>query len=93
MRLEIGKYFDDHFSAEQVGVQKPHRKIFDHVSNALKITHHYILHVGDNPVDDVKGALDSGFQAVWVNRSRMEWPINLLGHEEIQDLSQLSKLV
>ena len=93
VRLEIGKYFDTHFSAEQVGVQKPHRDIFNHVSNALNIPHHYILHVGDNPVDDVKGALDSGFQAIWVNRSRMEWPMAPLGNDEIQDLSQLSKLI
>ena len=93
MRLEIGKYFDAHFSAEQVGVQKPKRRIFDHVSNALNMPHQNILHVGDNPVDDVKGALDSGFQAVWVNRSRMKWPLDLLGHKEILDLGQLPKLV
>ena len=92
MRLEIGKYFDVHISAEQVDVQKPDRKIFDHVSNTLNIPHQHILHVGDNPIDDVQGALDAGFQAVWINRSSMEWPLDFQGHPEIRDLSQLPEL-
>ena len=93
MRLEIGKYFDVHLSSEEVGVKKPDRMMFNQVSRSLEIPHQRILHVGDNPVDDVQGAVDAGLQALWINRSQNPWPLDSADPHEIRDLSELIELL
>ena len=93
MRLEIGKYFDVHLSSEEVGVKKPDRMMFHQVSRSLEIPHQRILHVGDNPVDDVQGAVDAGLQAIWINRSQNPWPLDSADPHEIRDLSELIELL
>ena len=93
MRLEIGKYFDIHLSSEEVGVKKPDRMMFHQVSRSLEIPHQLILHVGDNPFDDVQGAVDAGLQAIWINRSQNPWPLDSADPHEIRDLSELIELL
>ena len=89
MRLEIGKYFDVHLSSEEVGVKKPDRMMFNQVSCSLEIPHQRILHVGDNPVDDVQGAVDAGLKSIWINRTQNPWPLDSTDPHEIRDLSAL----
>ena len=52
-----------------------------------------VLHVGDHPVDDVLGALDAGFQAVWINRRADVWTHDREPHTEVQDLIELVHLL
>ena len=89
MHLEIGTYFDVHLSSEEVGVKKPDRMMFHQVSHNLDIPHQQILHVGDNAVDDVQGAVEAGLQAIWINRSQNPWPLDSADPYEIRDLSEL----
>ena len=32
-----------------------------------------ICHIGDHPVNDVEGALQAGFQAMWMNALNKDW--------------------
>ena len=32
-----------------------------------------ICHIGDHPVNDVEGALQAGFQAMWMNALDKDW--------------------
>ena len=93
MRLEIWKYFDIHLSSEEVGVKKPDRMMFHQVSRSLEVPHQRILHVGDNAVDDVQGAVEAGLQAIWINRSQNPWPLDSVNPREISDLSELIELL
>ena len=58
--------------SEEVGVAKPHRGVFDHaLAEAERATGRAlapgdVLMVGDSLASDVRGALDAGWQAVWV---------------------------
>ena len=52
-----------------------------------------MLHVGDHPIDDVLGALDSGFQAVWINRRADVWTYKHSPHAEVEDLIELANLL
>lgn len=70
MKLEsLG--LDRWFSPEQIlvsgdiGVSKPDRQIFDLMATRLKGNPRY--YIGDNPVNDVQGALNAGWQVIWLN--------------------------
>ena len=52
-----------------------------------------VLHVGDHPVDDVLGALDAGFQAVWINRRAAAWTHEWEPHAEVKNLIELVDLL
>lgn len=70
MKLEsLG--LDRWFSPKQVlvsgdvGVSKPDRQVFDLMATRLKGNPRY--YIGDNPVNDVQGALNAGWQVIWLN--------------------------
>ena len=54
------------FSAE-LGAEKPSRRVFELVQVQIKVAPENILHVGDNPIEDVQGALDAGWNAALVS--------------------------
>ena len=39
------------------------------------------MHVGDDPDFDVRGAINAGLQAVWINRTTAQWPGEDRPHE------------
>ena len=57
----------------------------------------FILHVGDNLLTDVEGAINSGMQACWINLDQKnlmgEKDVRLLPHVEISQLASLLSLV
>ena len=52
-----------------VGWRKPAPQFFAAVCEHMKLQPNEILFVGDDIINDVKGAGDAGMQAVWINRS------------------------
>lgn len=63
---ELDQYIDFHIYSDEINISKPNPLIFQEVKNNLKdqdLPMHRILHVGDNPVADYKGAKDFGFSA------------------------------
>lgn len=51
------------------GVEKPNARLF-HLSCArLSVAPEDVLHIGDNPVDDLQGARDAGLRAALLDRS------------------------
>lgn len=63
----------------------------------LEIEPQFILHVGDNLLTDVEGAINSGMQACWINTEQKtlmeEKEGRLLPHVEISRLDSLLSLV
>lgn len=51
--------------SEEVGVMKPHPKIFDHSTELVGIDRSEILYVGDSLSSDVKGGKAAGWQVAW----------------------------
>ncbi len=51
-----------------VGIHKPDPQLFAYVADKLGLSTNQCVYVGDHPVNDIKGALDSGMQAI-----RMNW--------------------
>lgn len=62
----LDQYIDFHIYSDEINCSKPNPLIFQEVKNNIKdqeLPMHQILHIGDNPVADYKGAKDFGFSA------------------------------
>jgi len=69
-RLQLARYFSFSFSAAMVGVGKPAPAMFEKVLNVTGVPAQEIVHVGDHPIDDIKGASNLGMHTVWLSRPR-----------------------
>jgi len=65
--LGIGKYFKRMIFSSDVNMSKPNTLIFKIAHEMICERKEHILHVGDNPITDVKGAMDYGFKARRIN--------------------------
>ncbi|KUJ54842.1 HAD family hydrolase [Chryseobacterium aquaticum] len=62
----LDQYIDFHIYSDELNCSKPNPIVFQEVKNLIKnkdLKMNQILHVGDNPVADYKGAKDFGFNA------------------------------
>ncbi|MSQ24173.1 MAG: HAD family hydrolase [Chloroflexi bacterium] len=67
--LGIRDYFDCTSISGELGFEKPDPAIFRHALAAAGLTAGEVLHVGDNPLDDVAGARAAGLRAVLIDRA------------------------
>lgn len=66
-RLGIDSYFDVVVVSGDCGWRKPHKHIFKNTLKRLKVKAEEAVFIGDCPLEDIKGALDAGLKAVFVN--------------------------
>jgi HAD superfamily hydrolase (TIGR01549 family) len=66
--LGVLDYFDFVVVSAEVGYQKPDTRMFQIASERMGLEPGEILHVGDNPVQDVAAATESGFHALHLVR-------------------------
>ncbi len=67
-RTGLSKYFSTYVFSDQVGFSKPDREAFLKYAEIVGCEPERIIHIGDNVVEDVGGALSSGFNAVLIRR-------------------------
>jgi HAD superfamily hydrolase (TIGR01549 family) len=67
-RLGLEPYFELIAIEGELGVGKPDPAIFQFVQAQLNLASHQILFVGNSWAHDVKGALQVGWAAAWLNR-------------------------
>ena len=92
-RIGLGAHFRGDVSAHKMGFAKPDPRIFYAAADAAGVAPHEVLHVGDDPMLDVLGALDAGMQTAWVNREGLDWPHKKRPHANVRDLQQLCVLL
>ncbi|PVX41420.1 putative hydrolase of the HAD superfamily [Pasteurella langaaensis DSM 22999] len=92
----IGLHFDLTLTGGVQGRAKPHADLFQQTAAKFHLKPQEILHVGDNLVTDVQGAIQAGCQAAWLNLSNKtlaQCPeATLLPTLEIHQLKQLLSL-
>lgn len=66
-RMDIGRFFDFSFSAEQLNASKPSFEPFIAAQKHAKVSADEIVHIGDNIDHDINGALSAGSHAIWFN--------------------------
>lgn len=73
--LDLAGSIDEVFVSEAVGAEKPARAFFDHVTGRLALARWQCVVVGDLWETDVRGALDCGIDAIWLNRYARVQPV------------------
>lgn len=62
----LDQYIDFHIYSDEIKCSKPNPLVFQEVKNQIRnqeLQMDQILHIGDNPIADYKGAIDFGFSA------------------------------
>ena len=65
---QIDCFFDVVVLSDDIGVNKPDRRIFDYALRKAGATAEESIIIGDNPDADIKGAVDAGWKAIYFNR-------------------------
>lgn len=88
-RVGLGDCFDFALSADALGVGKPDVAAFRAALGRGGVEPQQAAHVGDNPHDDIAGALAAGMHAIWFNPTGAEWQAGEPPTAQISCLSQL----
>jgi putative hydrolase of the HAD superfamily len=66
---DLANYFDATVVSNEIGIRKPHKGIFFHCLNQLKVKSENAMFVGDRLHEDIQGAKNAGMKSVWINRN------------------------
>jgi HAD superfamily hydrolase (TIGR01549 family) len=94
-RLGLAAAIPNRFLSAETGFLKPDSKAFETVQKRLGLFPGQLAMVGDSWNDDVLGALDAGWTAIWVNREGRTRP----GHDpdwelvEVPNLAQVPSVI
>lgn len=92
-RVGLANCFDFALNADGLGIGKPDAAVFRAAAALAGVEAKHAVHVGDNPLDDVAGALGAGWQAVWFNPQGQAWQDGGKPSAELRQLEQLPKLL
>lgn len=93
-RLGFAHYFDEILIGKDLLHKKPHIGSFSELSKRLKISDpSLILHIGDALHDDVKGAKEAGYKAVWFNPAKTTFNGSVRPDHEVSSLSDIPKIL
>lgn len=86
----LTKYFNSVVTSEKAGSLKPHKEIFDFAMKKAAANATECLMIGDNPVTDIGGAINSGIDQVYYNsRSCQDQMQPTFTIEQLIDLKKL----
>lgn len=96
-QIGLNNYFSACFKANVDMPMKPHPAMFSEAKAYLNIPSQHILHVGDNLIKDIYGALCAGFQTAWYADDRLmnlkNEKTKVLPHIQLKTLHQLTELI
>ena len=85
----ILKFFDTIILSSEVGVSKPHKEIFEIALREMGVkTPDGVMHVGDSPLEDVRGAQNAGLIPVFLDRLEVFSTENIIRIKTLSDILQ-----
>ena len=72
--LDIEHFFDVVVLSDDIGVNKPDRRIFDHALKKAGAKAETSVIIGDNPDTDIAGAIAAGWNAIYFNPENKDFP-------------------
>ncbi len=88
--LGLQPCFDEIIATGDYGVHKPETEIFDIMRKKFRFSAEEMVYVGDNPINDIKGARDSGWKTVWM-KSTGYWDKNITPAD--REVSRVSEVI
>ena len=89
----IGTYFDATTISGDIGVKKPHPKMFEAILSELGVQAPEAVMVGNSLVADIAGAQNVGIRTVWLNRMGKENRTETVPDAETLGLEELPELL
>ncbi|WEK19607.1 MAG: YjjG family noncanonical pyrimidine nucleotidase [Candidatus Pedobacter colombiensis] len=83
----LNPYFQNVIISEDVGVNKPHKAIFEYALNKASAKKHESIMIGDSLEADIRGAQDYGIKAIYFNPLKKEKPSDV--EWQISNLEEL----
>jgi FMN phosphatase YigB (HAD superfamily)/ribulose-5-phosphate 4-epimerase/fuculose-1-phosphate aldolase len=71
-KLGILKYIDIIVTSEEIGIEKPSSKMFNHILHKLQFNSSEVIVIGDNFEKDIQGAIHMNILAYWFNRKKAD---------------------
>ena len=87
----IAPYFDEILVAGDIGVAKPHARMFTTMLSRLAVQPNEAVMIGDSLSKDIAGAQAVGMKAVWLNRDGADGRDDIIPDLEARDLMELQK--
>ena len=84
-KIGIAHLFDHCFSSADTKSHKPDPRAFEALIDASGLKPEEICHVGDHPINDVKGSYDCGMKPIWYRNPGAEWPLDELKVPEFEN--------
>ncbi|WP_250655657.1 HAD family hydrolase [Alkalimarinus coralli] len=91
--IGLDHYFDFALSADDIGRQKPDPTMFLLALEKAKVDASQVVHIGDHPEHDIKGAQDVGLHTIWVDFDASGWQGEAEPTEVANCLSEIPKLI
>ena len=76
VKTGVDRWFDFSLNSATVGKLKSEPDIYQRVQKLAEINAQQMVHIGDDPVNDVSGARRAGVFAIWLNREQKQWPLD-----------------
>ena len=90
----IRKYFDGIFVSERIGFNKPDKRFFDAVFEAIEdFKPEETVIVGDGLASDIKGGINAGIKTIYFNPRGFENETGIIPDFEIRSLDELPTLL
>jgi len=92
-RFGLYPYFDAHFFSSEVGVRKPHPKIFQLALKKLKVDPSGAVFVGDRLKEDVGGAQNLGMKGILKYHEGRDYTVPVTPDAQVMELKDLPEVV
>ncbi len=89
----ISNYFDAIVLSDDIGVNKPDKRIFDYAVGIAGTSASKSLIIGDNPNADISGALNAGWHAIYFNQNSINKDPAPPGAIEVTKLKAITNLL
>ncbi|EIK97291.1 haloacid dehalogenase-like hydrolase [Pseudomonas sp. M47T1] len=93
-RLGLADHFAFALCAEDLGIGKPDPAPFmEALKRAGNVAASAAVHVGDHPGDDILGAQQVGFKAIWYNPQGKPWEADHAPDAEVRSLLEIPHVI
>ncbi len=75
IKTGVDHWFDFALNAASVGKLKSEPDIYWQVQKMANVNAQQMVHIGDDPINDVSGAKSAGVYAIWLNREQKQWTL------------------
>lgn len=94
IKTGVAHWFDFSLNSETIGKLKSEPDIYWKVQKLMDIEAHQMVHIGDDPVNDISGAQSAGVFSIWLNREKKTWILDSCKPDAtIENLHQLPGLL